>query len=175
LLSFQRLESSSSLLLCSGLLRRQSFRSPEGGRVTLLRGRESNQRRPPGGAVSGGILPSDFARVLRVRWMYVHVHSANGIHRVRPPADFPPHPRRLRGPVGRHPAAEANARAQLSRPLSRRSAGTHGFVDKGHRSRCRASEAWREKARRVAAMDRRDCEQYRDVLSEQPPRRSRGF
>jgi hypothetical protein len=51
---------------------------------------------------------------------------------------FPTHPRRASGgPVGRHPAAEAGARAEptptpkLSTPTPRGSAGMHGFADQG--------------------------------------------
>ena len=111
-------------------------------------------------------LPSDFASVLR---RFADGTSLcpqrTGAHPARHPAGF--FLRTLAAPqgapLGRHPAAEARARAAArtclaSRPTFSltqcRDARIRGST---RRSRCRASQALRRKARRGAAMDRRAC------------------
>jgi len=115
-------------------------------------------------ARSSGILPSDCANVLRrfadstsVCW------QRTGAHRARHPAGFSLHT--LAAPQGapfrRHPAAAATAFARLRFaarhmicPTQCRDARIRGLT---RRSRCRASQALRRKARRGAARDRRAC------------------
>jgi len=126
---------------------------------------------------SPGILPSDFASVLRRIADGTSVcRQRTGAHRARHPAGFFLHTLAAPqgAPFGRHPAAEASSRA-VARPYSAstrmtcwaqcRDARIRGST---RRSRCRASQATAKRARRGERTTRARRLQYMDVLSADP-------
>jgi hypothetical protein len=151
---------------CLTLLDKQSFRSPCGraSHLSLLVQRKVTERKHTPAARSPGILPSDFARLLRGS-LTAHPCAdieLGAIHRAHPCGAFPPHPRRATGaPLTRILRAKARNFVTTS-PRKRRSCSA---LDLGPPSPRRASHAapgkLEERSRGIAIAER----QHRDVLS----------
>jgi hypothetical protein len=122
--------------------------------------KKGNQRNTPRWRALRASCPASARGCYGVRRMYVRGHSANG--RTSCAASFGLILRTLAAPQGPRWGGILPQKPRLAPTtcicIPRRSAGMHGFVDQRRRSRCRASQPAPENARRVAAMDRRDCE-----------------